>query len=140
MGEKHPSGKRLTNCQKCIRTGDIDEVGDSFHHTFFEMMGNWSLGDYFNKEAIGWSFELATKILGLDKERLAAAEEYLDKWISEAKEEVYNFEEVKRFESITKKIFNPNSVPQLRSLLFDYCNLSSTGKLTKTGALSTDAD
>ena len=76
----------------------------------------------------------------MDKDRLMAAEGYLDKWITEAKEEVYNFEEVKRFEGITKKIFNPNSVPQLRSLLFDYCNLSSTGKLTKTGALSTDAE
>lgn len=76
----------------------------------------------------------------MDLARLTAAEGYLDKWISEAKEEVYNFPDVKRFEEVTKKIFNPNSVPQLRSLLFDYCNLASTGKLTKSGALSTDAE
>lgn len=73
LGEKHPIGKRLVNIQKCIRTSDIDEVGDEVHHTFFEMLGNWSLGDYFKKEAIGWSFELATKILGLDKSRIAVS-------------------------------------------------------------------
>ncbi|MBM3247308.1 alanine--tRNA ligase [Candidatus Pacearchaeota archaeon] len=71
LGQPHPLGKRLVDIQKCIRTGDIDEVGDSFHHTFFEMMGNWSLGDYFKKEAIAWSYEFATKILGLKKEKLA---------------------------------------------------------------------
>ncbi len=73
LGQKHPLGKRIVDVQKCIRTGDIDSVGDSYHHTFFEMMGNWSLGDYFNKEAIEWSFELATKVLGLDKERIAVS-------------------------------------------------------------------
>lgn len=71
LGQPHPLGKRLVDIQKCIRTGDIDSVGDSFHHTFFEMLGNWSLGDYFKKEAIEWSFELAIKVLKLDKERLA---------------------------------------------------------------------
>lgn len=60
LGEKHPAGNRLTDVQKCVRTGDIDEVGDLSHLTFFEMLGNWSLGDYFNEESIGWSFKFLT--------------------------------------------------------------------------------
>jgi len=71
LGEKHPSGKRLTSAQKCIRTGDIDDVGDDTHLTFFEMLGNWSLGDYWKEEAIKLSFEFLTKELGLPLERLA---------------------------------------------------------------------
>ncbi|MAG08633.1 alanine--tRNA ligase [Candidatus Woesearchaeota archaeon] len=66
MGQKHPSGKRLVDVQKCIRTGDIEEVGDTSHLTFFEMLGNWSLGDYFKKEAIEWSIEFLIKVLGFD--------------------------------------------------------------------------
>lgn len=76
----------------------------------------------------------------MDRERLMAAEGYLDKWIQEAKEEVYAFKEVKQFESDQKKIFNPNSVQQLRIILFDYLKLTPTGKLTATGTLSTDAE
>lgn len=71
LGQPHPLGKRIVDVQKCIRTGDIDEVGDSCHHTFFEMLGNWSLGDYFKKEAIEWSFELAIKILKFNRDRIA---------------------------------------------------------------------
>ncbi|MBR1654018.1 MAG: alanine--tRNA ligase [Clostridia bacterium] len=70
-GEPHPEGTRLTDVQKCFRTNDLDEVGDKTHHTFFEMLGNWSLGDYFKKESIEWSFELLTKHLNIPIERLA---------------------------------------------------------------------
>jgi len=71
LGEKHPAGKRLADVQKCVRTGDIDDVGDDTHDTFFEMMGNWSLGDYWKEDAIKWSFEFLTKQLELPLERLA---------------------------------------------------------------------
>ena len=73
MGAKHPAGTRLTDVQKCVRTGDIEDVGDFSHLTFFEMLGNWSLGDYFKKEMIPWSWEFLTspKYLGLPKDRLA---------------------------------------------------------------------
>lgn len=73
LGEKHPSGTRLTDYQKCIRTGDIDEVGDPSHLTCFEMLGNWSLGDYFKKESIGFSYEFLTspKWLGLDPRKIS---------------------------------------------------------------------
>lgn len=73
LGEKHPSGKRICDVQKCIRTIDIDEVGDSIHCTFFEMLGNWSLGDYFKDESINWSYEFLTgrDWLNIDPERLA---------------------------------------------------------------------
>ena len=71
MGEKHPYGTRLVDYQKCIRTNDLDEIGDLTHHTFFEMLGNWSLGDYFKKESISWSFEFLTDVLKIPVERLA---------------------------------------------------------------------
>lgn len=71
LGEEHPSGKRLVDFQKCFRTGDIDSVGDSCHLTFFEMLGNWSLNDYFKKESITMSNEFLTQVLGIPQERIA---------------------------------------------------------------------
>ena len=93
MGQPHPYGTRLVDYQKCIRTNDLDEVGDTFHHTFFEMLGNWSLGDYFKEEAIEWSFEFLTTVLKIPVERLAVTvfggnelipfdQVSYDKWIS----------------------------------------------------------
>lgn len=73
LGEKHPLGKRLVDVQKCIRTVDIDEVGDTTHHTFFEMLGNWSLGDYFKEDAIKMTYEFHTKVLGIAKENYAVS-------------------------------------------------------------------
>lgn len=72
LGKPHPAGKRLCNVQGCVRTVDIDSVGDASHFTFFEMMGNWSLGDYFKKEKTAWTFELLTKVFGLDKDKLCS--------------------------------------------------------------------
>ncbi len=93
MGQKHPYGTRLCDYQKCIRTNDLDSVGDVTHHTFFEMLGNWSLGDYFKQESIEWSFEFLTQHLNIPVERLAVTvfagndlipfdQESYDKWIS----------------------------------------------------------
>lgn len=93
MGQIHPYGKRLCDYQKCIRTIDLDEIGDSTHHTFFEMLGNWSLGDYFKDESIEWSFEFLTKHLNIPLEKLAVTifagndlipfdKESHDKWLS----------------------------------------------------------
>ncbi len=73
LGQPHPLGKRLCNVQKCIRTGDIEEVGDEIHHTFFEMLGNWSLGSYWKKEAISYSFEFLTKVLKIPVKKLAVS-------------------------------------------------------------------
>ena len=92
MGEEHPAGKRLVNSQKCVRTIDIDEVGDDTHLTFFEMLGNWSLGDYFKEESIEYSFEFLTKTLGIPVSKLGVSyfegdddapvdETSRDKWI-----------------------------------------------------------
>ena len=73
LGQKHPAGKRLCDVQKCVRTGDIDEVGDATHCTFFEMLGNWSLGDYFREESIDFSFEFLTKVLEIPAEKIAVS-------------------------------------------------------------------
>lgn len=93
MGQPHPLGKRLVNFQKCFRLTDLDAIGDKTHHTFFEMLGNWSLGDYFKQESITWSFEFLTKTLGIPLERLAVTvfrgndfvspdDESANKWMS----------------------------------------------------------
>ncbi len=68
LGKKHPYGTKLCNYQKCLRTIDLEEVGDSIHHTFFEMLGNWSLGDYFKDESIEMSFEFLTSVLNIPVE------------------------------------------------------------------------
>ena len=72
LGKKHPMGTRLCNVQGCVRTVDIDSVGDATHFTFFEMMGNWSLGDYFKKEKTKWSFELLTQVFGFEKDKICS--------------------------------------------------------------------
>ena len=93
MGQTHPYGTRLTDYQKCVRTNDLDNIGDTYHHTFFEMLGNWSLGDYFKDEAISWSFEFLTEVLHIPVERLAVTvfagndiipfdQTSYDKWLS----------------------------------------------------------
>ncbi len=93
MGEPHPYGTRLCDYQKCVRTNDLDSIGDTTHHTFFEMLGNWSLGDYFKDESISWSFEFLTKVLNIPIEKLAVTvfagndlipfdKESHDKWLS----------------------------------------------------------
>lgn len=93
MGQPHPYGTRLCDYQKCIRTNDLEEVGDTTHHTFFEMLGNWSLGDYFKQESIEWSFEFLTSVLNIPVERLSVTvfkgndsipfdKESYEKWIS----------------------------------------------------------
>lgn len=71
MGESHPYGTRLCDYQKCVRTNDLESIGDTTHHTFFEMLGNWSLGDYFKDESISWSFEFLTKVLNIPVNKLA---------------------------------------------------------------------
>ena len=103
LGEKHPEGTRLANVQKCVRTVDIDEVGDNTHCTFFEMLGNWSLGDYFKEDAIKWSYEFLTSEeegLGLDPQRLYVT-------VFEGDENAPRDEEAA---SIWRKIFEDNNV------------------------------
>jgi alanyl-tRNA synthetase len=73
LGEIHPLGKRVCSLQRCLRTDDIDNVGDGFHHTFFEMLGNWSLGDYWKEEALSWSLEFLTEVLGFDQKKLSVS-------------------------------------------------------------------
>ncbi|MDD5294539.1 MAG: alanine--tRNA ligase-related protein [Patescibacteria group bacterium] len=102
MGEKHPEGQRLVDAQKCVRTDDIDDVGDATHHTFFEMLGNWSLGDYFKEEAIklSWEFLTSPDCLGLDKNKIAVS-------VFRGKDQIPKDEE-------SKKIWMALGVPQSR--------------------------
>ena len=83
LGEKHPQGTRLCNVQGCVRTVDIESVGDASHFTFFEMMGNWSLGDYFKQEKTKWSFELLTEVFGLERDKIENEYAELMKLIAE---------------------------------------------------------
>jgi len=96
MGQPHPSGKRLVNVQKCLRTSDIDEVGDSFHLSFFEMLGNWSLGDYFKEESIRWSYEFLTskEWLNIDEKKLFVSVFAGDEKVSRDKESARIWEEL----------------------------------------------
>lgn len=106
LGQPHPLGKRLTSAQKCVRTDDINEVGDTVHLTFFEMLGNWSLGDYFKKEAINWSFEFLTdkKWLGLDPQRLYVSVFAGDETLPLDKESIAIWKEVFANAGITAEV------------------------------------
>src|SRR6478672_6726542 len=70
LGEPHPQGKRITDSQTCLRAQDIDDIGDNRHTTFFEMLGNWSMGDYFKEQQIEWMFEFLSEVVGLDMDRV----------------------------------------------------------------------
>ncbi|MFA6522172.1 MAG: alanine--tRNA ligase [Patescibacteria group bacterium] len=102
LGEPHPAGKRLVDVQKCVRTGDIDEVGDATHLTFFEMLGNWSLGDYFKQDAIAWSYEFLTspEWLGIDATNLAVT--------------VFEGDEDAPFDEESSKRWNELGIPEAR--------------------------
>ncbi|PID52540.1 MAG: alanine--tRNA ligase [Candidatus Moraniibacteriota bacterium] len=136
MGEKHPKGTRLVNAQKCIRTIDIDEVGDTTHHTFFEMLGNWSLGDYFKEDAIYWSWEFLTseKWLGLDKNRLAVSV-FEGENFGEDNEIPFDDEAY----GIWKKIFDENNLPESRIAKLDR-EANWWGPASKTGPCGPDTE
>ncbi len=125
LGEKHPSGKRLVGVQKCIRTTDVDEIGDDVHLTFFEMLGNWSLGDYWKKEALEWSFEFLTskKWLGFPVERLAVS-------VFAGNEEVEKDEE-------SAKIWKELGIPEKR---IAYLKDNWWGPAGKTGPCGPDSE
>lgn len=112
MGEKHPGGKKVASIQKCIRTSDIDEVGDNRHLTFFEMMGNWSFGDYFKKEAIQWSWEFLThkKWLSLDPKRIYITVFKGETGIPKDEESVKIWQEILRNEGLESDIANDEKI------------------------------
>src|SRR3989344_1936488 len=105
LGEPHPSGKRLVNVQNCFRAVDIDEVGDSRHTTFFRMLGNWSLGDYFKSEEIPWLWEFLTKELGLPKEKLYITVFKGDKNVPYDQDSEDIWREIFKKENLEPKIF-----------------------------------
>lgn len=111
LGEDHPGGKRVANVQKCVRTVDIDEVGDNRHLTFFEMMGNWSFGDYFKREAIEWSWEFLTdpKWLGLDPKRIYVTVFKGERGIPRDKESARIWQEIFDRKGISKGVAEENS-------------------------------
>ncbi|MCK5286090.1 MAG: alanine--tRNA ligase [Candidatus Pacebacteria bacterium] len=131
MGEKHPKGTRLVDAQKCIRTTDIEEVGDTTHHTFFEMMGNWSLGDYFKKESLEWSWEFLTSHdwLALDPKRFAVS--------------VFKGDEVASFDQeaydIWKEIFVKEGIPEDRIAKLDK-DANWWGPAGETGPCGPDSE
>ena len=110
MGEKHPGGTRVANVQKCVRTADIEDVGDNRHLTFFEMFGNWSFGDYFKKEAIEWSFEFLTdsKWLGLDPQRLYVTVFKGESGIPRDEDAIKIWQEVFSKNKLTNGVAGPN--------------------------------
>jgi len=108
MGENHPAGKRIVNVQKCVRTGDIDDVGDSTHNTFFEMLGNWSFGDYFKEDSIKWSWEFLTdkKWLGIDPERIKVTIFEGDKNASRDNESIKIWQECFKKSGISAEVYD----------------------------------
>jgi len=108
MGENHPAGKRIVNVQKCVRTGDIDDVGDSTHNTFFEMLGNWSLGDYFKEDSIKWSWEFLTdkKWLGIDPQRIKVTVFEGDNDASQDKESIKIWQECFEKSGISTEVYD----------------------------------
>lgn len=108
LGQPHPQGKRLVNVQNCFRAADIDEVGDNRHTTFFRMLGNWSLGDYFKKEEIPWLWEFLTKELGLDPKRLFVS-------VFEGYQSIPKDEESKK---IWERLFSDAGVDSLGRIIF----------------------
>ena len=98
LGERHPLGTRITDSQKCFRSQDIEEVGDNRHTTFFEMLGNWSFGDYFKEEQIAWFFEFLTESVGIDPQRL-----YVTAFIGDEKNNVSRDIEIIEFKNSARE-------------------------------------
>ncbi len=125
LGEPHPLGRRLCSVQKCVRTGDIDEVGDNTHLTFFEMLGNWSLGDYFKEDAINWSFEFLTKILEIPIEKLAVS--------------YFKGDDLVPSDDESKRLWEKNGIPAGRIQQFDRKD-NWWGPVGQTGPCGPDSE